>query len=250
MTSTQPAPRRSRRSPAPRRSRRSPAPHRLDVLANEIKTEVEAAERDFRSFVQHAIAAGERLIEAKSLVHHGGWLSWLEENFPLGEREAQNYMRLARNPQLVADLPTLREAIARIAGPPELESIEGEAESIGFEATVTGGETPPEPAEESQPENEEAGGDVLPFPDRAKHADDLPDTEPEEAATEADDDDDLGLPPPEALRATRYVKNACWNVLKGLKDEDLLLDEVRDVLVELRAAIDEKLPEPGSTISA
>jgi hypothetical protein len=106
---------------------------RLDELAGEIATEVRLAEEAWRGAVGHAIAAGEKLIEAKRLVPHGGWLSWLEANCPLGEREAQNYMRLARNPQRVADLSSVRQAVALLAGwktKPELDADEPTAESV------------------------------------------------------------------------------------------------------------------------
>ncbi len=90
---------------------------RLTTLAVEIRTEVEAAEADFQSAVRHAIAAGEKLTEAKALVPHGQWLPWLEANFEGGERTAQNYMRLARNRNAVADLPSVREAVALLTSP-------------------------------------------------------------------------------------------------------------------------------------
>lgn len=66
-------------------------------LAADIKAEITAAERDFESAVAHAIKAGELLLEAKANVDHGGWLAWLEANFPGSIRSAQGYMRLARN---------------------------------------------------------------------------------------------------------------------------------------------------------
>ena len=78
---------------------------------------MQAAEDDFRSAVAHAIQAGELLIEAKAQVAHGEWLPWLEANCPLSERQARNYMRLARNRQRVADLPTIRNAVALLAEP-------------------------------------------------------------------------------------------------------------------------------------
>lgn len=92
-------------------------PSRLSILADEIRTEVAAAEADFQSAVQHAINAGNRLIEAKSLVRHGEWLPWLEANFPGAQTTARNYMRLAANGQRVADLPTVRETLALLTAP-------------------------------------------------------------------------------------------------------------------------------------
>lgn len=41
------------------------------------------------------IGIGQRLIEAKELVEHGEWYDWLEQNFSMSTRTAQNYMALA-----------------------------------------------------------------------------------------------------------------------------------------------------------
>lgn len=41
------------------------------------------------------IGIGQRLTEAKELVPHGEWYDWLEENFAMTTRTAQNYMALA-----------------------------------------------------------------------------------------------------------------------------------------------------------
>jgi hypothetical protein len=72
------------------------------------------------SAINHAIAAGELLLEAKRQVKHGEWLPWLAENCDIAERTAQAYMRLARTPlekrNAVADLP-LRDALASLASP-------------------------------------------------------------------------------------------------------------------------------------
>jgi hypothetical protein len=82
-----------------------------------IQAEVDAAESDFQSAVAHAIKAGELLIEVKGKLKHGQWLPWLEANVTLSEREARNYMRLARNRRAVADLPSIRQAVAYLASP-------------------------------------------------------------------------------------------------------------------------------------
>ncbi len=86
----------------------------LDDLAGEIRREVELSEQHWQSAVAHAIRAGELLTEAKSRVQHGEWLPWIEANFPGSDRTARNYMRLAANRQRVADLPTVREAVAAL----------------------------------------------------------------------------------------------------------------------------------------
>jgi hypothetical protein len=72
--------------------------------------------------------AGSRLIEAKTLVPHGGWLPWLRDNCDISERTAQLYMKLAKNKvaidaksATVADLG-IRGAIAEITRLMEPES--------------------------------------------------------------------------------------------------------------------------------
>ncbi|MGO9885407.1 MAG: DUF3102 domain-containing protein [Solirubrobacteraceae bacterium] len=96
-------------------------PRRLETLADEIRAEVDAAEAGWQSAVGHAITAGEKLTEAKQLVKHGEWLPWLEANFPLSERTARNYMRLAAKSATVADLPSVRDALAMLAPPSQDE---------------------------------------------------------------------------------------------------------------------------------
>jgi hypothetical protein len=91
----------------------------LPDLAAGIRREIEAAESDFQSAVQHAIQAGALLIDAKAQVKHGGWLPWLEANFPGSVRSAQGYMRLAENAedaQRVAHLG-LKGALREISAP-------------------------------------------------------------------------------------------------------------------------------------
>jgi hypothetical protein len=46
--------------------------------------------------VEHAIAAGTALVEAKAQLKYGAWLPWLEANVKFSARTAQLYMRLAR----------------------------------------------------------------------------------------------------------------------------------------------------------
>jgi hypothetical protein len=72
--------------------------------------------------IEHAITAGNLLIEAKAKLNkHGQWLPWLREHCTMSERTAQLYMRLARfAPELqaksasLADL-TIERAVSLIA---------------------------------------------------------------------------------------------------------------------------------------
>ena len=67
--------------------------------------------------LQHAIAAGEKLIEAKALVKEkstGRWLPWLEENFSNSHATAKRYMTLAENSSHVSHFGSVREALAEV----------------------------------------------------------------------------------------------------------------------------------------
>jgi hypothetical protein len=91
----------------------------LPELAARIRAEHEATGDALKSSINHSIAAGELLIEAKAKVPHGQWLPWLSDNCAISERTAQLYMRLAKNREAiegqirngVADL-SLNEAAA------------------------------------------------------------------------------------------------------------------------------------------
>jgi hypothetical protein len=71
--------------------------NRLPILAATISEHIDAANAATRRGLEHAIAAGALLIEAKELVAHGEWLPWLQANCRLSERQARTYMRLARH---------------------------------------------------------------------------------------------------------------------------------------------------------
>jgi hypothetical protein len=66
-------------------------------LAARIRTEHDGAKAAVKRCVEHAIAAGEFLIEAKAQLKHGQWLPWLQERCGLNERTARRYMRVAKN---------------------------------------------------------------------------------------------------------------------------------------------------------
>jgi Protein of unknown function (DUF3102) len=117
--------------------------NRLPVLAATINEHVEAAETTIRRVVEHAIAAGALLIEAKELVAHGDWLPWLKANCRLSERQARTYMRLARyrhrlKSAVAADL-TIAAAEA-LVGKPKPESPHGLPGQLDF---LGGPEVPP-----------------------------------------------------------------------------------------------------------
>lgn len=93
----------------------APGHNRLAELADVIAVEHRQAEKAARKALDHALAAGDALLEAKGCVAHGEWAHWLSQHVPaISGRTAQLYMKLARhrdelNPQRVADL-SLRQA--------------------------------------------------------------------------------------------------------------------------------------------
>ena len=100
-------------------------PFELPQLAEQIKAVTKSAETSARTAMNCALEAGALLIEAKKLVQHGEWESWLTNNCEVAPRTAQAYMRLAKSvplleeskAQRVADLP-VREAIRAISTDP------------------------------------------------------------------------------------------------------------------------------------
>jgi hypothetical protein len=94
----------------------------LDTLATEIRDHHEAAQAAFRTSIEEAVLCGEKLIEAKAQLPHGGWLPWLERNFPASARTAQGYMRLARceDAQALAHLG-VEAALKQLAAPKDDE---------------------------------------------------------------------------------------------------------------------------------
>ena len=98
-------------------------PNSLADLAARIRAEHEGVAAAIRRGLEHAIRAGDLLIEAKGKVPHGEWLPWLATT-GVPERAAQRYMRLARNrakietanPSDLSDL-TVDAALALLANP-------------------------------------------------------------------------------------------------------------------------------------
>ncbi len=99
----------------------------LADIAVQINLETVAAETHARSAMQHALAAGALLVQAKALVGHGEWQEWVKSNCTIAVRTASAYMRLVTKieslpdpeRQRVADLP-VREAIRAISTSPDV----------------------------------------------------------------------------------------------------------------------------------
>lgn len=102
----------------------------LTSLAQRINEANQNALASSKKAILYAIECGEALINAKSLVKHGEWQSWLKNNCEVSERTAQNYMKLATEypsiedakAQRVADL-SIREAIKELSKPKEVEPL-------------------------------------------------------------------------------------------------------------------------------
>lgn len=90
---------------------------RLGKLASVANHEHGLCFKAAMSMLYHGIAAGEALIEAKSLVGHGGWLRWLAENVNFAETSATSYMQVARHKDFLLgceDVHTMQTALAKL----------------------------------------------------------------------------------------------------------------------------------------
>ena len=68
----------------------------IDIAAR-IRIEHQAVAASLKRSIEHAIAAGELLLEAKDQIPHGQWLPWLEQRCGVTPRAAQMYMRVAKH---------------------------------------------------------------------------------------------------------------------------------------------------------
>lgn len=99
-----------------------------EVIATEINV-IKAQARD--TYVRSAIEIGKRLYEAKTMVAHGKWGKWLEENVEYSERTAQNLMAVyeeygrSGNTQAIAGLSfTQAVLLLRLDGESRAELLE------------------------------------------------------------------------------------------------------------------------------
>jgi len=107
--------------------------------------------------LQHALAAGRLLAEAKEKVEHGHFGDWLEENFTGSERHAQRYMKLAKslpalspNPTRVSDL-TLRGALKLLAQAEDADAQRDRGKGAAESGTAVGHEKAGEGIEPAAP---------------------------------------------------------------------------------------------------
>lgn len=117
----------------------------LPVLAQMANDAHEAAAIALRSAAKSAKDAGSALLEAKALVPHGEWETWLKANFKGGSRTAQRYMRVAKRwPEIMAkatcvsDL-TVNEALRVLEAKDDLQealALKEEADAVFHELDV------------------------------------------------------------------------------------------------------------------
>ena len=110
--------------------------NRLATLAATAQHEHHEAQAAAKKALEHALNAGDALVEAKVTIPHGQWADWLSRHVPaISGRTAQLYMKLARNrdkidAQRVADL-SLRQA-AKLAARPKWEAMQNRFDRIGL----------------------------------------------------------------------------------------------------------------------
>jgi hypothetical protein len=100
-------------------------------LVTAINDEHRRCDEAVSTALDHAMRAGDLLIEARADIGHGNWQAWIEENFEGSARRAQEYMRLARNREAIeaekARSPALLgidRALRAIAAPKQKNSSE------------------------------------------------------------------------------------------------------------------------------
>jgi len=74
---------------------------KLDKLAREINEAHSLCNQAFKYTLNHAISAGERLIEAKSMCGHGNWLKWHEKNINHTDKTSETYMGIAKHKEYI-----------------------------------------------------------------------------------------------------------------------------------------------------
>ena len=133
----------------------------LGALAEQIRTELEDGAKSWRVMqeaegrtIDHAIRAGELLLQAKTQCAYGEWLPWLAEHFDFGDRHARKLMQVAANRPGLADLPAgagLEQAVNHLARkrrgelPEGSENGQARAKAKASDAALADDDTNPEP---------------------------------------------------------------------------------------------------------
>lgn len=116
----------------------------LSALAAEINLLDEQANHHAGQAVIYAARCGEKLLLAKAQCRHGQFMDWLSANCRLKERQAQKYMKLAKeypeylcsNPHSGAVLPGINQAIELLTSSDEIKQEVQERIDAGEVVTV------------------------------------------------------------------------------------------------------------------
>jgi Protein of unknown function (DUF3102) len=92
----------------------------LSTLVDTVRSEHEMAVAQSQSALQHAIRAGEALLNAREQVGLAQWAEWLADNFSFAPTTAQRYVRLAvyQSEVLAAEAGSISEGLEAIRGLP------------------------------------------------------------------------------------------------------------------------------------
>jgi hypothetical protein len=80
-----------------------PAVPAWQQLADDANDYAADAERQLRSAVDSARAAGDLLLQIRKQIGHGNWTEWLKQHWNHSDRVAQKYMQIAVSWSLIAD---------------------------------------------------------------------------------------------------------------------------------------------------
>ena len=106
----------------------------LVVLSSELNHEHRLANEHAAQAIGHARRAGELLIQAKAVVTHGSWESWLTEHFAGSARTARRYMRLAKRwPELGSESAT----VATLTGAEALIATSKKSKNVTMNSSLT-----------------------------------------------------------------------------------------------------------------
>ena len=110
----------------------------LGELADRANREHALVEQALGGALQHALACGDALNEAREAVEYSGWMAWLEQNFTGSRVLASQYMRLAAHRVLVEGLPSITQGLERLRGLPAVRrgGYRGHSDETKAEARV------------------------------------------------------------------------------------------------------------------
>lgn len=88
----------------------------LEELAETANNALLASEEAGSSQVRFSIECGEALEQARAIVPHGEWMTWLAANFHASFATAYHCMNLARNRSVVSEATSLSHALMLVRG--------------------------------------------------------------------------------------------------------------------------------------